>query len=95
MYLNKYIIFGIQILYLWGVGKLTYPLSANVNVLSATPRPNYDVSMLPAGGEGGKSGGWEKRKVVESTLVLAESVYVNLPWPYALTSNTRCVHSIS
>jgi hypothetical protein len=54
-----------------GPGKLTAPLSAFRNVVSATFRfppqcdvsmgvtfrPNYDVSMLPAGGEG-----WESRE---------------------------------
>jgi hypothetical protein len=40
------------ILKLWGPGKTTYPLSANANILSATPRfllsafcSNYDVNI--------------------------------------------------
>ncbi len=57
-----------------GVGKLTSPLPANANVLSATSRfpPYYDVSMLPAGGE---------RKVAGRALALAGSGDVNLPTP--------------
>ncbi len=63
---------------LWGVGKLTSPLSANANVLSATFRfpppfrPYYDVSVVPAGGERGVTG---------RALALAESGDINLPTP--------------
>ncbi len=54
-----------------GAGKTTYTFSANDNTLSA----NFPFSMLPAGG-----GGWVGQAVeTESTLALAENVYVNLP----------------
>jgi hypothetical protein len=61
-----------------GVGKLTSPLPTNANILSATSRfpppfpPDYDVSLLPAGGE---------RKVAGRALALAGSGDVNLPIP--------------
>ncbi len=62
------------------MGKLTSPLPANANVLSAPPfHPYYDVSVLPAGGE---------RKVAGRALALAESGDVNLPTP------TYCVKHV-
>ncbi len=45
--------------------------SANANVLSA----NFPFSVLPAGGGGGQVA------EMESTLALAENIYVNLPTP--------------
>jgi hypothetical protein len=56
----------------WGAGKTTYTFSANANVLSA----NFQFSVLPAGREG-----VGQVAETESTLVLAENVYVNLPTP--------------
>jgi hypothetical protein len=64
-----------------GPGKLMYPLSANANVLSATLRfsqkyvhPYYDVSMGVMLAYYQQGGG-----VMESTLALAESGYIDLP----------------
>ncbi len=56
-----------------GAGKTTYTFSANTNVLSA----NFPFSMLPAGGVG-----MGQAAEMESTLALAENVYVNLPTPH-------------
>ncbi len=56
-----------------GAGKTTYTFSANANILSA----NFPFSMLPAGGAG-----MGQAAETESTLVLAENVYVNLPTPF-------------
>ncbi len=53
------------------MGKTTYTFSANANVLSA----NFPFSVLPAGRGGGQAA------ETESTLALAENVYVNLPTP--------------
>jgi hypothetical protein len=53
-----------------GPGKLTAPLSAFCNVLSA----QYDVSVVPAGWEVAES-----RRKAESMLTLAESGAVILP----------------
>jgi hypothetical protein len=50
-----------------------YTFSANANVLSA----NFPFSVLPAGWGGGMGQAAE----TESTLALAENVYVNLPTP--------------
>ncbi len=65
-----------------GLGKSTYPLSANANVLSISAfrlkwcfRPQCDVSMVPAGWGGGQAA------ETESMLALAESECVDLPWP--------------
>ncbi len=55
-----------------GAGKTTYTFSANANVLSA----NFPFSMLPAG-----MGGMDQAAETESTLALAENIYVNLPTP--------------
>jgi hypothetical protein len=55
-----------------GTGKTTYTFSTNANVLSA----NFPFSMLPAGGAG-----MGQAAEMESTLALAENVYVNLPTP--------------
>ncbi len=49
-----------------------YTFSANANVLSA----NFPFSVLPAGGAG-----MGQAAETESTLALAENVYVNLPTP--------------
>jgi hypothetical protein len=56
-----------------GAGKTTYTFSAYANILSA----NFPFSVLPAGGGGGEGSAAE----TESTLALAENVYVNLPTP--------------
>jgi hypothetical protein len=71
-----------------GVGKSTYPLPANANVLSVTsrfsanpfPPPYFDISVLPAGGE---------RKVMGRALALAGSGYVNLPTPHQHLQDLR------
>ncbi len=51
-----------------------YTFSANANILSA----NFLFSVLPAGG------GMGQAAETESTLALAENVYVNLPTPQTL-----------
>ncbi len=53
-----------------GAGKTNYMFSTNDNILSA----NFPFSVLPAGGMG-------QAAETESTLALAENVYVNLPTP--------------
>jgi hypothetical protein len=55
-----------------GAGKTTYTFSGNANVLSA----NFPFSVLPAGGVG-----MGQAAEMESTLALAENVYINLPTP--------------
>ncbi len=54
-----------------GAGKTMYTFSTNGNILSA----NFLFSVLPAGG------GMGQVAETESTLALAENVYVNLPTP--------------
>ncbi len=66
----------VQIGLKWGAGKTTYMFSANANVLSA----NFPFSMLPAGGAG-----MGQAAETESTLVLAENIYVNLPTPFKMS----------
>jgi hypothetical protein len=63
-----------------GVGKTTYTFSANTNGTSA----NFPFSVLPAGGAG-KGQAAE----TESTLALAENVYVSLPTPFIYLEATR------
>jgi len=70
-----------------GQDKLTAPLSAFHNVLSATFCPKVTLAwellstpiMTLASYQ--QAGGWGKRRVAESTLMLAESRAVDLPWP--------------
>ncbi len=64
-----------------GAGKTTYTFSANANVLSA----NFPFSVLPAGGAG-----MGQAAEMESTLALAENVYVNLPTPEKKSFNNIC-----
>ena len=63
-----------------GVGKTTYTFSANANVLSA----NFPFSVSPAG-----RAGMGQAAETESTLALAENVYVNLPTPFIYLEATR------
>jgi hypothetical protein len=73
---------------LWAPGKLTYPLSANANVLSATfctPTPPAGTTLTYILGQ--KVAplmyilGRKQWKVAGSMLALAESGYVHLPGP--------------
>jgi len=64
-----------------GAGKTTYTFSANANILST----NFPFSVLPAGRVG-----MGQAAEMESTLVLAENVYVNLPTPNKRACNINC-----
>jgi hypothetical protein len=65
-----------------GAAKTMYTFSPNANVLSA----HFLFSVLPAGGVG-----MGQAAETESTLALAENVYVNLPTPLNvhLTENLK------
>jgi hypothetical protein len=59
----------------WGAGKTMYTFSTNANGLYV----NFPFSVLPAGGVG-----MGQAAETESTLALAENIYVNLPTPVCL-----------
>jgi hypothetical protein len=63
---------------MWGPGKTTYTFSVMFRFLL---RP---FSMLPAGGEG-----VGQAAETESTLAIAENVYVNLPRPLNVSHPVR------
>ena len=54
------ILYNLHVLYqigVWVNQRTHFPLTPTYFLLlPATLRPNYDVSVLPAGGDGGKSG---------------------------------------
>jgi hypothetical protein len=71
-----------------GQGKLTYTFSANTNVLSisaACPPPQPAGTTLTS--YWGRKRHNRRKAEMESKLVLAENVYVNLPTPKKMEIN--------